>query len=71
MKEETKALQAQVQTLRIRISDQESAEDELWDCANTIHLYAALFLKRKRGSRLSGKSRKRFYRQMFKMSAAS
>ncbi|MFR2782388.1 MAG: hypothetical protein ACLTBL_15925 [Clostridium sp.] len=42
MKEETKALQAQVQTLRIRISDQESAEDELWDCANTIHLYAAL-----------------------------
>ncbi len=42
VKEETKALQAQVQTLRIRISDQESAEDELWDCANTIHLYAAL-----------------------------
>ena len=29
VKEETKALQAQVQTLRIRISDQESAEDEL------------------------------------------
>lgn len=42
VKEETKALQVQVQALRTRISDQESAEDELWDCANTIYLYAAL-----------------------------
>ena len=41
-KEETKALQAQLQALRTRVSDMESAEDELWDYANTIHLYAAL-----------------------------
>ena len=57
VKEETKALQAQRRT----------------SCGIVQIPFICMqhFLKRKRGSRLSGKSRKRFYRQMFKMSAAS
>lgn len=41
-KEETETLGHKVRALQARVSELEAMGDEVWDFANTIHLYASL-----------------------------